>query len=271
MVVSVVLAVGLGGIVYLSSSSLPYLASSPTGDPAFGALNGCLLAAMPERVGFAVSRDGKKAAAWSTSKIALCEGEPPTAVSWERAGVTLGAFDHSGALWISQDGHDAGPTGLWRLEAGDFVERGAFSAAALTGTREGVVAVDPLGQLVAIGADGTLFATRPLPMQRNVHLVTDAGGTMVALFGGGKFSVVNAKSLASTPAEAPCPVKWTWWRPGSPLLLVECTDLTFEINAIDSTSQLMEPRRRIHSTLVGADALYVQACDQLPCSATPPQ
>ena len=50
-----VLAVGLGGVVWLSASTLPYLAVSPGTDPVFGPHNTCLLASVTERLGFAVS------------------------------------------------------------------------------------------------------------------------------------------------------------------------------------------------------------------------
>lgn len=270
LAVTVALAVALGGIVWLSVTSIPYLAVSPSTDPTFGALNACLLPAVPERVGFAVSRDGLQAAAWSTNTLVVCEGTPPIATKYERSGVTLGAFDFTGALWIGQDARDVGGGGLWRLERGAFVERGALTPAALVGTAEGVVALDAQGQLVSLAVDGAVSATRPLPFQRNVHVLADASGTLIALFGGGKFAVVNAKTLDSTSAEAPCAVTWAWWRPDSPLVLVQCVDLVFEVNAIDSRSNLLDPRQRIRSTLMGTGNVYVQPCDSLPCSATPP-
>lgn len=271
LIVTGALTVALGGIIYLSVTSIPYLAVSPSTDPAFGKLNACLLAAVPERTGFAVSRDVTKAAAWSTHTLVICEGVPePTPTSHALNGVTLGTFDGSGALWISQAPGDAEAPKVLRLEAGKFVERGAFSPAAMAGTSNGIVALESQGQLIALAADGAVTATRSMPLQRLVHLAVNSEGTHLALFGGGKFSVIDAKTLESTTAEAPCPVSWVWWRPGSPLLLVECVDIAIEINAMDSRSTLLEPRQRIHSQLTGPTGVYVQSCDVLPCSATPP-
>ncbi|MFT3713736.1 MAG: hypothetical protein QM817_39255 [Archangium sp.] len=268
LIVTGALTVALGGIIYLSVTSIPYLAVSPSTDPAFGKVNACLLAAVPERTGFAVSRDVLKAAAWSTNKLVVCEGE--TATTHALSGVTLGTWDGTGALWISQAAGDAASPKVLRLEKGEFVERGAFAPAAMAGTQNGIVALEPQGQLIALAGDGAVTATRTLPLQRVVHLAVNSEGTHLALFGGGKFSVIDAKTLESTSAEAPCPVSWVWWRPGSPLLLVECVDIALEINAIDSRSTLLEPRQRIHSQLTGPTGVYVQSCDVLPCSATPP-
>lgn len=270
LALTVVLAVALGGIIWLSVTSIPYLATSPTTDPEFGALNACLLTAVPERVGFAVSRDGTRAAAWSTSTLAQCDGAPPVATTHAFTGGTIGTFDGERRLWLAQDSADAGGARLVMWNGTELVERGSFAPAALAGTAKGVVAMDPAGQLVAISGDGTVTATRALPGQRQVQLVSDATGRMVALFGGGKFAVVDATTLDSTAAEAPCPVRWAWWRPDSPLVLVDCVDITVELNAIDSRSMLVDARQRIRSTLLGPGGRYVQACDVLPCSATPP-
>jgi hypothetical protein len=268
LIVTGALTVALGGIIYLSVTSIPYLAVSPSTDPAFGKVNACLLAAVPERTGFAVSRDLKRAAAWSTNKLVVCDEGGPT--THALTGVTLGTWDGTGALWIAQAAGDVDSPKVLRLEGTSFVERGAFAPAGMVGTLNGIVALEPQGQLIALSSDGAVTATRTLPLQRLVHLAVNSEGTHLALFGGGKFSVIDAKTLESTPAEAPCPVSWVWWRPGSPLLLVECVDIAIEINAIDSRSTLLEPRQRIHSMLTGPTGVYVQSCDVLPCSATPP-
>ncbi len=271
LALTVALAVALGGITWLSVTSLPYLASSPTTDPTFGALNACLLGSVPERLGFAVSRDTKRASAWSPRQLVECAGAPPVSTSHALTGVTLAAYDGTGALWVASSSNDGGPHGLLRLEAGQFIERGAFAPSAMVGTAAGVLALDAQGQLIALAADGAVSATRALPLQRNVTLVADASGTLVALFGGGRFAVINAVTLESTPAEVPCPVSHVWWRPSSPLLLVECLDLSVEVNALDSQSALVDPRQRTPSVLSGPTGVYVQSCDMLPCTAEAPR
>ncbi len=271
LAVTVALAVALGGIMYLSLTSLPYLASTPTTDPSFGALNACLLGAVPERLGFAVSRDGASVAAWSPRQLVVCAGTPAAATLFPRNGITQATWDGAGGLWIASGGFDGGPSALLRLEEGVFVERGVFAPAALVGTAKGVVGLEPSGQLIALSSTGEVSATRTLPSSRNVHLQVSGDGALVALYGGGRFAVVDAVTLESTPAEAPCPVQNVWWRAGAPLLLVECVDLSLEINALDSRSALAEPRRRVPATLVGAPGLYVQSCDVLPCTVEAPR
>lgn len=271
LALTVVLAVALGGVMYLSVTSLPYLATSPTTDPVFGPLNACLLAAVPERLGFAVSGDGTRVAAWSERSVVECAGTPPVPTAFALSQVTLGAYDGTGALWLASGRADGGPASLLRLEAGAFVERGALLPAVLLGTAHGVVALEPSGQLVAVSTEGAVTASRELPVGRNVQLRASGDGTLVALYGGGRFAVVNAQSLESTAAEAPCPVRGAWWRPGVPLVVVECADLTVEINALNSESVLLDPRQRMPSTLIGPAGVYVQACDQLPCSVAAPR
>lgn len=270
LLLTVVLAVALGGILYLSVTSLPYLATSPTTDPQFGALNACLLSAVPERVGFAVSRDGARVAAWSTKDLVECAGAPPQqTVLFSRPAVRLATYDGNGALWISEGGGEAGA--LLRLEAGEFVERGTLNASGLVGTAQGVVVLESNGNLVAVSASGDVTATRALPSARGVTLQTNAEGTHVAVWGGGRFAVIDAKTLESTPAEVPCPVRQAWWRPAGPLIVVECLDIAIELNALTSESSILQPRRRVASTLVGPGGTYVQACDMLPCTVEAPR
>jgi hypothetical protein len=271
LVVTVGLAVALAGITYLSITSLPYLASSPTTDPVFGAQNACLLSAVPERLGFAVSRDGSSVAAWSAKQLVVCAGSPPTPTVFPRTGITQATWDGEGSLWIASGEADGGPNSLLRLEHGVFVERGHFSPAALVGTAHGVVGLEPTGQLISLSGAGEVSATRALPNSRGVQLQVSGDGSLVALYGGGKFAVVNAATLASTPAEVPCPVRNVWWRVGAPFLVVECLDIVLEVNALDSTSSLLDPRARTPASLVGAGGTYVTSCDVLPCSVSAPR
>ena len=271
LALTVVLGVALVGIVYFAVTSLPYLATSPSTDATFGPLNGCLLQALPERVGFAVSRDDARVAAWSTSSVVVCSGTPPQPTKFDVAGVTLGAWDGAGALWLARAAGDAGPAAVLRLEGNAFVERGTVAPTAMTGTQQGLVTIDAQGQVLAIAADGSITASRDIPLERRVRLVSNANGALVALFGGGKFAVIDARTLQSTPAEAPCPVNYVWWRPEEVLLVAECVDISVEINALDSRSALLQPRQRSRSVLTGPAGVYVESCDVLPCSAEAPR
>ena len=268
---TVVLGAALIGITYFSVTTLPYLSTSPATDPHFGSLNACLLQSVPSRLGFAVSDDGKRAAAWSAERLVECAGEPATPTSFDYSNITFATYDRTGALWLALSAVDGGAGQLLRHEKERFVERGAFSPSALVGTSHGVVALEPSGQLIAVSTDGTVSATRLLPLARKVEMATSHDGEMVALWGGGRFAVVNASTLESTPAEVACPVRRAWWRAQVPLLIVDCLDITVEVNALNSESALLEPRRRTDSTLLGAASVYVQPCDMLPCSAEAPR
>lgn len=265
LALSVVLAVSLGAIVYFAVTSLPYLAVSPSTDPRFGALNSCLLPAVPERVGFAVSRDATKAAAFSTSKLVECAGTPPVATTHERAGVTLAAYDGTGALWV------ATREALSRLEDGAWVEKGHFATSALVGAAFGVVALHDDGTLAALKSDGSVSGTRQLPDARGVRLAVNADGALVAVWGGGKLSIVNSVTLEPTRAEVACAVREVWWRPEPQLFVAACFDVTVEVNAFTSESALLQARRRAPSALVGATGDYVTGCDVLPCSVEAPR
>lgn len=268
LALTVALAVALSAIVYLSVTSLPYLAVSPTTDPAFGALNACLLDAVPERLGFAVSGDALRAAAWSATLAVECSGTPPAPKALELAGVTLGAYDGSGALWLAAP--DGAGRALLHLEGGALVTRGHPDAVALVGTAAGVAVLDAAGQLSSLAADGAVLATRALPVHRDVALAVSADGTLLSLLGGGRFAVVQAATLEPTRAEPPCPVTRLWWLAAPTRLVVECPELAVELDAVSGDTSLADARRRVPSTLLGAAGLYVQPCDQLPCSAEPP-
>ncbi len=260
----------LGAIIYLSVTSLPYLAASPTTDPAFGALNACLLEAVPERLGFAVSADARRAAAWSPTHVAECS-EAPHVTSFARPGLTLAAYDRAGALWLAAAGRDGGAAQLLRLEDGQLVEKGALAAAALVGTAPGVLALDAAGQLVSLSTTGAVLATRALPGPRAVTLSVSADGTLAALVGEGRFAVVHVDTLEQTPSQASCPVTGAWWRPAGARLVVECAELALELDALTSGGTLVDAQRRVPSVLLGEAGLYVQPCDQLPCTAEPPR
>lgn len=269
LALTVVLGVALVGIVYFAVTSLPYLATSPSTDATFGPLNACLLQALPERVGFAVNRDDTRVAAWSTSAVVVCAGSPPAPRRFELPGVTLGTWDFSGGLWLARAPLDGGAASLQHLEDDHFVERGQLAPTAMEGTAHGVLLLDAQGQVLAVGPDGSVLASRQIPLERRVTLVSNATGSLVALFGGGRFAVINTATLASTPAEAPCPVEYVWWRPEEVLLVAQCLDLVVEINALDSRSALLEPRQRTKSVLSGP--VYVERCDMLPCTAEAPR
>ena len=110
---SLAMATVLGVVVYVVTSTLPYLATSPTTDPNFGNQNHCLLTALPaDRTGFAVF--GTEAVAYSGTRLARCAEHGPARL-YDITGVTRASFDWKGALWLSRHAETNTPPELWRL------------------------------------------------------------------------------------------------------------------------------------------------------------
>lgn len=273
LLVSIALAATLGATIYFTTSSLPYLASSPSTDPTFGGLNACLHHEVPSRTGFAVARDAKSVAAWSTGSVARCvlEGTEAQARRWEIAGVTLGALDTSGGLWVvSQPG---GLTStLLRLSEGGTTEHGETGAKALVASRDGVVLLEESGRLVALSSAGEATGIAEVPAGRVRRLTVSADGALVAVTGDGALRVFDAVKLTPVRLEAPCDVAEFWWLRTGHQALVECrADRLGLVIDMDSGRQETAPQgRRTASFLAGPHGPSVEACDLLPCSAPEP-
>jgi hypothetical protein len=254
------LAVALGFIIYLSVTSLPYLAVSPTTDPVFGALNACVLEGLKERTGFAPSRDATRLAAWSPTALVVC-GPDETSPGRTLAlpGITAGASRPR----------------LLVLRGGDEpADLGELPVQALAGTREGVVVLEPTGLLAALTQKGEMVGTHQLPPGdvRAATLASSADGDRVAVaVGGGVFALTSR--LALTRAESPCSVESLWWLAEGHQVLVSCAGesalaLTLEVDT--GQTEAAPARLRVRSTLVGPAGVWFQPCDVLPCSAEPP-
>jgi hypothetical protein len=272
LALSVALAATLGASLYFAVTSLPYLATSPTSDPTFGALNQCLLDLAPQRVGFAVGRDARRAAVWTTDTVVACrEGEPPS--TWRLPGATVGAWDAQGHLWIAARGADAGASGLFRLGDGAPEPVGPLSPQALAGTAEGVVALEPSGRLLSVSGDGRVTGARDLPSADGAALSTSGDGQRVAVRVAGGLFALDAVTLKVLRAEAPCAVEQLWWLKGGHRVLLSCgpdASWALELDVDTGHRETAPARPRVESVLAGPDGPWVQACDMLPCTAEEP-
>jgi hypothetical protein len=274
LLVSLALTVMLGATVYFAASSLPFLASSPTSDPVFGALNTCLHHAVPSRTGFTVSRDARQAAAWSTNTVARCAlgSDGTREKTWTIPGVTVGAFDGTGVLWVvSQPG---GLTStLLNLTDLDITPHGESGAQGLAGTATGLVLLEQDGRLVALSAAGEGTGLAELPPHRGLRLSVSADGTRVAVTGDGALRIFEATRLTPVRLEAPCEVVSFWWLREGHRALLECgTDGFALVLDVDRGSQdAAAPRVRPRSTLAGPEGPFVEPCDVLPCSSEDPR
>jgi hypothetical protein len=272
LALSVGLAVLVGTSIYLAVTSLPFLATSPTADPTFGALNQCLLDGAPQRVGFAVGRDARRAAAWTTDRLVACRaGAAPT--TWRLPGVTVGAWDARDRLWVAARGADAGASGLFLASADALSPRGELSPQALVGTAAGVVALEPSGRLVSLDDEGRVLGVRDLGWAAGATLSSSGDGRRVAVVGGGGLVALDAVTLEPLLAAAPCDVRRLWWLTGSHRALVACGADERWALALDvdtGHTEAAPERPRVDSALAGPEGPWVRACDVLPCTAEPP-
>ncbi len=274
------LSLGVAGtlvlILYLASTSLPYFAASPVNDARFAALNQCLLEKLAgNSVGYAVCADGRCAAAYDGSQVAICHADRPAQLH-QTAGVSLASFDFAGNLWLSTGRTDAQAPGLWLISPeGALQRRGELSALALVGHREGVVTLEASGALLSMDDTGKVLAAGQLPAAPvgAVHLTVDASGERLALMAGQGIFLYEARSLKQTFSGQPCPVEFLWWRPAAPALLVSCgpkASWALELDAATGQTESAQAPRSKPSVLLPRAALYVQDCHHLPCSAPPP-
>lgn len=273
LLVSLGLAATLGATLYFTASSLPYLATSPSTDPTFGALNACLHGAVPSRTGFAVGRDARRALAWSTSQVAHCTLDTDTTrlETWPIAGVTEGAFDGEGGAWVVSQASGLSSS-LLRLDGETPTVKGETAAMALAGAAEGVVVLEPSGRLVAISSEGTVTGATQVPVSRTLELSTSADGRRVAVTGDGAVRVYDARTLSPLRLEAPCDVDGFWWLRAGHQALVTCRPdgLGLVLDVETGAQEAAAPAKRVASVLAGPTGPWVEPCDVLPCTSPPP-
>jgi hypothetical protein len=266
------MAASLGAVVYVVSSSVPFLASSAVSDAHFGPLNACALEALkPPRAGFAVSSDGSALAAFSGEQTVRCDLSPDGGARATRVpldGVTAAAFDFERGLWLARDA-------LYRAEDGGVRAFGQVAPVALAGTPHGAIAVEASGRVIAVRPDGAVLGVTQLPraVDGPTSLLTSADGERVALIISGGVFVWSTDALKPLRAEAPCAVEAAWWLTEGHRLLLSCgpdSDFALEWD-VDTGAQTAAPqRKRARSGLVAGLKLYVQGCEQLACTAAPP-
>ncbi len=259
------MAAGLGLFVAVATTSLPYLVSSPTTDPHFGALNQCLAEALKgPRLGWAVAPDASRTATFSARAVALCRKDGPAAV-FPAPGVRDITFDGQGRLWVATGEQ------LLREEAGQLVPMGDFAPISLAGHAAGVIALDGEGQLLSISPQGEVLGAARLPAPG--ALSVGPGGMLAAVVIGGGVVAYEASTLTPLRAEAPCQVEGLWWLDAPERVLLACgpgqaSALSFDLKTGQSTKvphRVRAPARRLSGR-----PLYVQGCDGLPCTASAP-
>lgn len=259
-------AAALGLLLATASTSLPYLLAFPTTDPHFGPLNHCLATALPgPRLGWAVSQDGQRAAAYESHRVALCSSNGSAQVL-HAPGATAAAFDGQGQLWVAAGGR------LWLAQATHLAPMGdlAPTPVALAGLAAGVLALDAEGQLLSVSPGGQVQARASLPAPGPLW-VGPAGDLAVVLLGGGLVAF-DPRSLTLVRAETPCPIQALWWLHAPHQVLLACgPQQALSLNLLTGERQPSPPPRTSPAARrLGSLPLYVQDCEGLPCSAPPP-
>ena len=121
---SLIIAAALGLLIAVATTSLPYLVSSPTTDPHFGALNHCLTGALHgPRLGWAVAPDASRAAVYGPQAVAVC-GRGGASVRLEVAGAQL-TYEVAKAYALDRSafGKPVGKFQVWRHRFADMATR----------------------------------------------------------------------------------------------------------------------------------------------------
>lgn len=262
---TLVIAAALGLLVAVATTSLPYLVSSPTTDPNFGALNHCLTAALPgPRLGWAVSPDGTQAATFNARAVARCRPQAPASV-FPAPGVTAISFDGQGRLWVGT--HER----LLREEAGDLRPMGDLAPVALAGHSAGVLALDSGGQLLSISPEGEVLGQARVPAPGALSVGPD--GLLAAVVVHGGVVAYEARTLALIRTEAPCHVAHLWWLDTPERALLACGPGEQPSLVVDLRTGLREEipyHSRTPARRLSGRPLYVHGCDGLPCTAPAP-
>ena len=266
------MAVVLGVVVYVVTSAVPYLATSPTTDPNYGNQNHCLLTALPtDRTGFAVF--GSEAVAYSGARLARCASQDPAKV-YEITGITRASFDWKGAVWFARRA-DADTPELWRVAEGKPERIGEVTPIGLVGTAFGVVTLDAQGRLVSLDSERTVLGVAQLPAAPPdaVQLTVSDDGQRVAVVTSGGLFVYDAQRLQKILAEAPCEVEFLWWLKDGHRALVSCgpnASWALELDVNTGARETAPKLERTWSQLVPQRGLYIQECEHLPCTASAP-
>lgn len=263
---TIAIAAALGLLVYVVTTSLPYLISSPTTDPNFGALNHCLSQALPgARLGWAVAPDASRAAVYGPQAVAVC-GRNGASSRLEVSGALAAAFDGDNRLWVSAGGR------LLREDGPALRPVGDFSPVSLAGHAAGVLALDEAGQLLSVAPDGALLGQVTVPGAGG-KLSVGAGGALAAVLSEGGLRVYDARTLAPLKAEPPCPVDSLWWLDAPERVLVGCASEGSPAFTLDLKTGAREPvpvRPGAPARRLSGRPVYVQGCDGFPCTAPAP-
>ncbi|MBX7112857.1 MAG: hypothetical protein K1X64_00885 [Myxococcaceae bacterium] len=274
--VSLALAGTLGGVLYLITSSLPFLVSSPTTDSHFGALNSCVLKNLAApRLGYAVSWDLKNLVSYSASELVWCHANGD-AQKHSLQGITRAAFDGQGTLWLATRASAEQPPQLlyWNEQAEPSL-LAQFAPTTLVGVKEGVVILGVDGQVTSLRKSGQVAGSTSLKqgLTSPTGLIANDDGSLVLLVAATGVFAFQAHDATEVRRESPCPVEYAWWLPNGTTARLACApnhSWALDVDMRSGTSEKAELQHSGPSTLLPLSGLYVESCDGLPCTAPAP-
>lgn len=278
--IPVAAAATLGMAIYLVSTSLPQLVDAPAADPLLGALNRCLISTLREPPsGFAVAPGGAQVASYGASSLAVCEKNPSrpgdgasAGVHFAFGGVTAASFDFEGNLWLAAA---QGPRpALWVARASSPLPLrvGEVAPVALVGLPDGVATLEASGRLSSFRLSAGPPSSTFVPASSSALLSVNADGSLIGVVTAGAVHLLRSSDLAPVRQEASCAAQFLWWLPAPTRALVSCGEgePMLLLDAWSGAKRTGAPAKQPRSSLVPLLGTYVQSCDQLPCSAPPP-
>lgn len=260
-------AASLGVVLYVVSSSVPYLASSITSDETFSVLNACALREVDARTGFAISPSGRSLAIQSNTRVVRCDQLPDGGAAMTASYETVSnlAFDFNDTLW-------------WSTSTGVKTQDAAFDGlqpVAMAGTKYGVLVLENRGRVLALKATGEVATQTHLQMsvKGNPEILVSGDGERAAWVTGGGMVVWETAQLRQLRAESPCEIVDAVWIAKSHRILVRCASeliLEWDVDVNSLTPARPRPQKKPWPTLVPGIEKYISFCEQLPCTADDP-
>jgi hypothetical protein len=259
LLLSIATAVALMAVLYFALTSLPYLASAPTSDERFGAINACLMRTVPQRVGFAVGGPRSGVVTWNDRSGSWCQNDGGATVL-PVEGIVDVALSSAGVAWLAT--HSV----LLRIEPDGGVSTPLpLVVAELASSGSGVVALEG-ERLLALSDDGAVLGAAVVGPVAGATLLARPQGDGVLVRTGSRVQSFFGPTLKPTADLVPCEVLESWLLPGPPVAAFRCSG-GWAVRLELSTGQLEQhegplPAPGAQLTSQG----LVVSCDGLPCS-----
>jgi hypothetical protein len=218
----------------------------------------------------------KNLAIYSASQLLWCTGDGKRKYDGAQ-GITRATFDGEGTLWLATRASAEQPPQLQYWSKDEAVPRvlAQFAPTTLIGTSHGVVILDVAGQVVSLRKNGDVGGTTALKhaLESPTGLIASDDGELVLLVAATGVFAFRSADAVEVRRESPCEVEFAWWLPKSSLARLACAPQMSWSLDVDMKSGASEKARLKNvdpSALLPGSGVYVESCDRLPCTASPP-